>query len=94
MSGQLHAPAPSTPGGRARGTDWIGCWVGPRTDLDYVEKRKFLTLPGLEIRPLCRPARSQSAYRYAIPAPRLRPKAIKLIVSQGCVSLVRKIFDV
>jgi hypothetical protein len=29
--------------------------VGPRTDLDDVEMRKFLNLPGLEFRPLCRP---------------------------------------
>jgi hypothetical protein len=28
-----------------------------------VEKRKFLTLPGLEVRPLLRPARSQLLYR-------------------------------
>jgi hypothetical protein len=34
--------------------------VGPRTVLDDVEKRKFLPLPGLEFRPLGRPARSQS----------------------------------
>jgi hypothetical protein len=33
--------------------------VGPRTGLDDVAERKFLTLPGLELRPLCRPARSQ-----------------------------------
>jgi hypothetical protein len=39
---------------------WIGGWVGPRTFLDDVEKRKFLTLSGLELQPLCRPARSQS----------------------------------
>jgi hypothetical protein len=31
--------------------------MGPRTGLDYVEKRKFLTLPGLELRRVCRPAR-------------------------------------
>jgi hypothetical protein len=36
--------------------------VGPRTGLDNVEKRKFLTLPGLELRPLGRSARSQSLY--------------------------------
>jgi hypothetical protein len=30
--------------------------VDPRTGLDVVEKRKFLTLPGLELRPLGRPA--------------------------------------
>jgi hypothetical protein len=37
--------------------------VDPRADLDDVEKRKFLTLPGLEHRLLGRPARSQSLYR-------------------------------
>jgi hypothetical protein len=37
--------------------------VGPRTVLDDVEKRKFLTLPGLGPRRLCRPARSLSLYR-------------------------------
>jgi hypothetical protein len=29
--------------------------VGPRAGLDDVEKRKFLTPPGLELRLLCRP---------------------------------------
>jgi hypothetical protein len=37
--------------------------VDPRAGLDDVEKRKFLPLPGLELRPLGRPARSQSRYR-------------------------------
>jgi hypothetical protein len=37
--------------------------VDPRAGLDDVEKRKFLTLPGLKLRPLERPARSQSLYR-------------------------------
>jgi hypothetical protein len=37
--------------------------MGPRAGLDDLEKRKFLTLPGLELRPLGRPARSQSLYR-------------------------------
>jgi hypothetical protein len=41
--------------------------VGHRTGLDDVEKRKFLTLPGLELRPLCCPARSQSLYRLSYP---------------------------
>jgi hypothetical protein len=31
--------------------------VGPRTGLDDVEMRKFLTPPGHELLPLCRPAR-------------------------------------
>jgi hypothetical protein len=55
-------PLPLYPWG-APGTHWRGCWVGPRTGLHDVEKRKFLTLPGLELRPLGRPARSQSLYR-------------------------------
>jgi hypothetical protein len=37
--------------------------VGPRAGLDDVEKKKFLTLPGLELRPLGRPTRSQSLSR-------------------------------
>jgi hypothetical protein len=35
---------------------------GPRAGMDDVEKRKFLTLPGHELRPLGRPACSQSLY--------------------------------
>jgi hypothetical protein len=35
----------------------MGGWVGSRDDLDDVEKRKFLILPGLEFRPLSRPVR-------------------------------------
>jgi hypothetical protein len=50
-----------TPGERAPGTHWKGGWMGPRTGLDDM-KRKFLTLTGLELRPLCRPARNQSLY--------------------------------
>jgi hypothetical protein len=37
--------------------------VNPRAGLYDVEKRKFLTLLGLELRPLGRPARSQSLYQ-------------------------------
>jgi hypothetical protein len=35
----------------------------PRAGLHNVEKRKILILPGLELLPLGRPARSQSLYR-------------------------------
>jgi hypothetical protein len=41
--------------------------VDPRAGLDDAEKRKFLTLPGLELRPLSRPARSQTLYRLRCP---------------------------
>jgi hypothetical protein len=47
----------------APGTHWIGGWVDPRAGLEDVEKRKFMTLLGLELRPLGRSARSQSLYR-------------------------------
>jgi hypothetical protein len=60
-------PRPLYPGERAPGTHWIEGWVGHRADLDDVEKRKFLTLPELELRPLGRPARSQSLYRLRYP---------------------------
>jgi hypothetical protein len=56
VSGQLHVPAALLPGERAPGTHSIGDWVGSRAGLDDVEKRRFLTLPGLELRPLGRPA--------------------------------------
>jgi hypothetical protein len=52
---------------RAPRTYWIGGWVDPRASLDDVEKRKFLTLPGLELRHLDRPARSQSLSRLRYP---------------------------
>jgi hypothetical protein len=45
------------------GTHWMGGWVGPKASLDDMEKWKFLTLPGFELRLLGSPARSQSLYR-------------------------------
>jgi hypothetical protein len=41
--------------------------VDPKTGLDEGEKRKFLPLPGFELRPLGCPARSQSLYRLPYP---------------------------
>jgi hypothetical protein len=73
VGGEWSASHPDsfTPGERAPGTHWIGGWVDPRAGLDDVEKSKFLTQPGLELRPLSRPAPSQSTLSadYAIPAP-------------------------
>jgi hypothetical protein len=51
---------PLYPGGGSPRTHCIGGWVGPRAGLDDVEKRKFSTLPELELRPLGHPAGSQS----------------------------------
>jgi hypothetical protein len=50
--------------------------VGLRAGLDDVEKRKFLTLPGLELRPLRCPARSQSLYGLSCPGS--LPHVVKL----------------
>jgi hypothetical protein len=30
-------------------THWIGGWVGPRTDLDDVKRRKILPIPRLDL---------------------------------------------
>jgi hypothetical protein len=54
-SGQLHASAALLQGKEPPGTHCIGGWVDPRAGMDNV-KRKFLTLPGLELRPLGRPS--------------------------------------
>jgi hypothetical protein len=55
-------PGRFTPGERAPDIHWKGGFVGPRTNLDDVQKGKFLTLRGLELKPLCRSVRSQSLY--------------------------------
>jgi hypothetical protein len=61
-------PRRFAPGEGAPGSHWIGVWVDPRADLDGVEKKKFLTLTGLELRPVGRrPARNQSLYRPRYP---------------------------
>jgi hypothetical protein len=60
-------PGRFTPGERAPGTHWIGGWVDRRAGLDDMETWKFLTLPGLELLPLGRPASSQSLYRLRYP---------------------------
>jgi hypothetical protein len=56
-----------TPGERSPGINSIGGWIGPIAGLGDLEKRKFLTLPGFELRPLRRPARSQSLHRLRYP---------------------------
>jgi hypothetical protein len=60
-------PWPLCPEERARGTHWIGGWVGPRAGLDDMEKWKFLPPPWLELQPFGRPAHSQSLYRLHYP---------------------------
>jgi hypothetical protein len=64
IGGEWSASRPGsfTPGEKAPGTHWIGGWVNPTAGLKDMKKRKFLTLPGLELRPLGRPALSHSLY--------------------------------
>jgi hypothetical protein len=45
----------------------MGDWVGPRTGLDSVEKRKTFLLPGTELRFLGHPARSLVAIPTELP---------------------------
>jgi hypothetical protein len=63
VSGQLHAPAVLIPGKKQPGTYSIGDFVDPRAGLNDLEKLKFLTLPGLQLQPLGRPACRQSLYQ-------------------------------
>jgi hypothetical protein len=52
---------------KATVTHWIRGWVGLRVCMDNLEKRNFLPLPELELRPLGPPVRSQSLYRVRYP---------------------------
>jgi hypothetical protein len=67
VSGELHAPAVLSWGmfplyilDRKLGD--------PRAGLDDREKRKFLIIPGIELRPFSRPFRSQPQYRLHLQA--------------------------
>jgi hypothetical protein len=66
VSGQLHAPVALSPRKSPQYT-LDRRLDGPRAGLDDVEKRKCLTLPGLELWPLSRPAHNQSPYRLHYP---------------------------
>jgi hypothetical protein len=65
LVGEWSASRPGrfNPWERAPSTHSLGGWVSPRAGLDDVEKRKFLTLPGLKIWSLSCAARSQSLHR-------------------------------
>jgi hypothetical protein len=71
-------PRPLYPRGKSPGTHWMGCWVDPRAGLDDLEKRKFLTLPWLELRPLRCPAVASRYTDYATPAPDIKWLKLKI----------------
>jgi hypothetical protein len=58
--------------------------VDPRVDLDDLEKRKFVTLMGLELRRLGRPARSQSLYRLRYPG-----SFVSIYKKRRCANAIR-----
>jgi hypothetical protein len=66
--------------------------VGPRAGLDAAEKGIFLTLPGLELRPLGRPVHNQSLYRLRYPGTVLF-KIPCIIVFFSNIYHADKIFD-
>jgi hypothetical protein len=79
----------SCPGERGPSTLWIGDCVGPRAGLDAVEKRRFLTLPGLELWPLSPAARIQYPVSISTVLSRLLlnvPKLYVLPAEYICVS--------
>jgi hypothetical protein len=53
----------SRPGCFTPSTHWLDGWVGPRIDLDDVERRNILLLQELKLQPLGCSAHSQSLYR-------------------------------
>jgi hypothetical protein len=76
----------SRPGRLNPSTHWIGDWLDPRAGLDGVEKKKFLTLPGLALRLLCRLARSQSLYRLSYRGSKGRCTSCVFTLQQRCYS--------
>jgi hypothetical protein len=48
---EVSRPGRFTPEGRARGTRWIGGWMGPRAGLDDMEKRKKISCSCQECNP-------------------------------------------
>jgi hypothetical protein len=66
VSGQLHASA-ALPPGKSPQYQLYRRLDGPQSRSGWSEKWKFLTLPRLELRPLGRPAHSQSLYRLRYP---------------------------
>jgi hypothetical protein len=75
-------PGHFTAAERAHGTHWIGGRVGPRTGLVEVMNRKILSLPGLELRSLGPPARSQSLYRLSYSGSQHKKKNYQIAIGQ------------
>jgi hypothetical protein len=89
VSGQLHGRAALSPGKEPLDTFSTGGWVGLRTCLDDVERRKILSLQGLELRPLRRPTRTKSLYRLHYPGSRIKYGTVHKIATAQPLSASR-----
>jgi hypothetical protein len=67
--------------------------VDPRVGLDDLEERKFLTLPGLELRSLSRPAHSQSLHRLRYPEKSYIALIFSEIVISKCLANITVLTD-
>jgi hypothetical protein len=81
-------PGRFIPGEIASDTNWIGGWINPRAGLDDMKKWKFLTLPGLELRPLGRPTSSQVMYRLRYPGCLKQTYDYKIVSRNSAIYLV------
>jgi hypothetical protein len=82
-------PRPLYPRGKSTGTHWIGGSINPRDGLVDFENKKFLILPGLELRPLRRLDRSQSLYRLRYPGTSISVRHISILSSHLFLGLIR-----
>jgi hypothetical protein len=78
---------------RVPSTHWIEGWVGSRAGMDDVERRKILTLSGLEVQYLGQPAHSQSLYQLHYPGSPIQICVTKLNDFLGLPSLVPEVCD-
>jgi hypothetical protein len=60
--------------------------VDPRAGVDDLEKRKFSTLSGFELRPLGHPAHNQSLYRLPYPGSPVEDVDMKIFIACPFVS--------
>jgi hypothetical protein len=89
----VSRPGRFTPGERVPGNHCVGGWVNLTAVLDDVERRKFLILPGLELRPLGRPARSRSLYQLSYPGSHIIKYRGHFILPQDYYDLKQKYAD-
>jgi hypothetical protein len=82
MSSQLHTGGLNPP--PPPSTHWIGGFLGPRAGLDDMEKLKFLTLSGLEFRPLGYKASSRQFYQLRLRS--ILQWTLLTICSQDCTT--------